>query len=123
LTKIVIASFSAILVAAVAVIALGGDNGAAGQVPTDTPTDTATATAEPTATATDTPTATATGTATAAAGTASPSPAQPVAAPQTGGEPGSGASDTLVLTLLLGAATVIGAAGVLGARYALERRS
>jgi hypothetical protein len=97
----------------------------AGGTPTDTPTTapTDTPTAAPTGTATATPTAAATGTGTATAtGTPTATAVQPAAAPQTGGEPGDG-SDTLLLTLMLGAAAIIGAGGVIAGKYALERRS
>jgi hypothetical protein len=48
---------------------------------------------------------------------------QPAAAPQTGGQAGSGGSDTLLLTLALGAATIVGLGGVFAGKYAFDRRS
>ena len=94
------------------------------QVPS--PTTPAPTTPAPTTPAATTPAATTPAATTAAAtgtGTATPTPSRlPAAAPQTGGEP-SGGSDTLLLTLILGAAATISVAGVLAGRYALERRS
>jgi len=56
-------------------------------------------------------------------GSATPTPTRlPAAAPQTGGNPGSG-SDTLLLTLILGGAAIIGVGGVFASKYALDRRS
>ena len=88
---------------------------------------TPTASPTPAPTASPSPAPTTAPTATGGTGSPSASPSRsasplPAAAPQTGGQPGSG-SDTLVLTLVLGAAAVIGAAGVFAGKYALERRS
>ena len=69
------------------------------------------------------PAATSPAATTAAAGTATPTPIRlPAAAPETGGDPGSG-SDTLLLTLIFGAAAIIGVGGVFAGKYALDRRS
>jgi hypothetical protein len=88
--------------------------GQATPTPSPTAAPTATGTASPTlAAGTATPTGTATRT---------PTPAQPAAAPQTGGEPGNG-SNTLLLTLILGGAAIIGVGGVYAGKQALDRRS
>jgi hypothetical protein len=126
----VIAAGLAAFVLLLAGIALTANEGTQAQTPTDTPcpTDCPTDTPAPTSPAATSPAATspaATSPAatTAAAGTATPTPSRlPAAAPQTGGDPGSG-SDTVLLTLIFGAAAIIGVGGVFAGKYALDRRS
>jgi hypothetical protein len=95
----------------------------AGITATPSPSPSASPSPSPSASPSPSPTGTAaaTGTGTATP-TRSPTPVQPAAAPQTGGEPGDG-SDTLLLTLIMGAAAIIGVGGVFAGKHALDRRS
>ena len=122
MAKILTASLVLILSAAVTVVGFSanGREAAAGLLtPTPTVSPSPAPSPSPSPTAAATATATSTGSPSASA-SASPLPA---AAPQTGGQPGSGGSDALVLTLLVSAAAVIGVGGVFAGKYALERRS
>ena len=120
MAKILAASLILILVAAVMTVALGssGREVAAGTIPTDTPSPSPTESPSPTPSPTTAPTGTATASPSASA-SAAPLPA---AAPQTGGQPVDG-SDTLMLTLILGTAAIIGVGGVFAGKFALDRRS
>lgn len=126
MTKFVAAGLAAFLLVLAGLALTASDETHAG-LPTDTPTDTPAATTPaattPAATTPAATTAAPTGTATGTA-TASPTATAqlPAAAPQTGGNPGSG-SDTLLLTLALGAAAIVGLGGVFAGKFALDRRN